>query len=165
MPDLRPMLHLYHFWVYRTNLPNFRALRVRNLPHCHSLSNTNCSNLPHYTDAIYRITPVFSDTYYAVRLGMWPAQGATIRIYAEATTPDGAILSYTITRPPSFLELDFNRDILFTQDLTDAAYVGPNNVLHMEIVAVVEGQPERRGTATIALIFPRPTTIEEEHEI
>jgi hypothetical protein len=48
-------------------------------------------------------------------------------------------------------------DILFTSEVAEGAFVGPNNVMVLEIRAQVYGQPQREsGKAALLIVFPSP---------
>ncbi|ODM99997.1 hypothetical protein Ocin01_06687 [Orchesella cincta] len=101
--------------------------------------------------------PQFTKTIYQSSLPTWPLAGTTVHLGIHANTTDGSPLRYQLVTTFEFLTLSASQDIIFTSNVGDGAFVGPNNVMVIEVSALVIGDEDRASNAAVVLVFPRST--------
>jgi len=103
------------------------------------------------------LKPEFTKTIYQSALPSWPLAGTTIHLGIHANTTDGSPLRYQLVTTYEFLTLSASQDIIFISNVADGAFVGPNNVMIIEVSAIVIGDEMRSRNAAVVLVFPRST--------
>lgn len=110
-------------------------------------------------------SPKFSQAMYQSSLPSWPTAGTNVHLGLNASTEDGSPVRYQLMTSFEFVTLSATNDIIFTSNVSDGAYVGPNNVMIIEVVASVIGDESRADSAIIIIVFPRSTANDENNTI